>query len=243
MNLKIFSTYEDLSAATAQLIVDQIRIKPHSLLCFPSGDSPTGTLALLVKYAAEGRVDLSKCTFVGLDEWVGMDRNDAGGCQHYLYQHFFTPAQVAADRILFFDAKATDLQRECKRIDDFLSRNGPIDLVVVGIGINGHIGLNEPGASPGFKAQVIDLAPETKTSAEKYFENSKKPEKGITLGLSQLMDAQTLVLIASGEKKAEIIKNTVEGPVTNKVPASHLQEHRHSYIFLDRAAASMITVS
>jgi len=243
MDVQVFPSYEDLSVAVAGIVSDQVKNKPESLLCFPSGDTPTGAFSLLVKYAAEGIVDFSKCTFVGLDEWVGMNRTIYGSCQHYLYTHFFDPVKIRPDQIVFFDAKAVDLRSACRRVDHFLSERGSLDLVIVGVGTNGHIGLNEPGVSPFLNAHVIDLAAQTKESARKYFDNLSVPEKGITLGLSQLLAAKKLVLIANGEKKAGIIRATVGGPVTNNIPATYLHQHPDSHVLIDSAAASLISVN
>ncbi|HYC85764.1 MAG TPA: glucosamine-6-phosphate deaminase [Chryseosolibacter sp.] len=243
MDVRIFPSYDQLSEATAELVVEQVTSKPDSLLCFPSGDSPTGTLSLLVKYSREGKVDFSRCTFVGLDEWAGMDRTIPGSCQHYLYEHFFTPAAIRDHQIVFFDARSNYLSGECERITRYLDARGPLDMVIVGVGTNGHIGLNEPGTTAEKKAHVIDLAESTRQSAKKYFADTSVLRQGITLGLAQLMAARSLVMIASGEKKSSIVREALEGVITTEVPASYLQAHPRSFVFVDAAAASKLTIS
>jgi glucosamine-6-phosphate isomerase len=242
MNIKVFKTYDELSVATADMIASQIKSKRDSLLCLASGESPTGALARLSGYAKLRQADFSKCRFIGLDEWVGMDKTDEGSCQHYVFNHFFYPAGINPQNITFFDARAKDLTSECNRINNFLETYGPIDLVLVGVGLNGHVGLNEPGSSSASDAHVVNLEKSTTQVAQKYFSRSTVLDRGITLGLRQLLASKTLVLIASGEKKADVIQKIVEGPVTDEVPASHLQKHSNCHVFVDAGAASKIKV-
>lgn len=240
MKIRIYPTYDDMSKATADFIADHIRQKPDSLLCFPSGESPTGTLHYLAAYARSGKADFSRCHFVGLDEWVGMDENDPGSCKHYMYTHLFRPLEIRQEQITFFDAKASKLDKECHRIDAFIFARGPIDLLLVGLGLNGHIGLNEPGVSFDLYSHYIQLAELTKHSAQKYFTSDTRLEQGITIGIKHMLEAKTAVLIAGGEKKASVIQQALEGEVTRQVPASILQQHANSYIFLDQGAASLL---
>lgn len=232
-----------MSAAVADIVLDQLARKPNSLFCFPSGDSPTGMLNILVNKIKEGKADFTKAKFVGLDEWVGMERNDVGGCKHYMYEKFFDPAGIRNDQIIFFDATAKDLQGECKMVDKVILDHGRIDLVVVGIGMNGHLGLNEPGSSFTNYCHVVDLEDSTKKVAQKYFSNSTFLKQGITLGLKHITEAKTTIVIASGEKKSQIIQRIVEGPVTEQVPGSIMQTLNHGLVIVDEGAASRLSLS
>jgi glucosamine-6-phosphate isomerase len=243
MKVIIRKSYEEMSAAAADLVMDQISRKPNSVLCFPSGDSPTGMLSFLIQRVKTGKLNLSKAKFVGLDEWVGMDRHDDGSCQHYMYEKFFNPAEIKNDQITFFNAKANDLDAECKKVDTFISSHGKIDLVIVGIGMNGHLGLNEPGSSFNNYCHVVDLEESTKTVAQKYFSDSTILKQGITLGLKHIAGAKATVVIAGGEKKSQIIQKIVEGSVTEQVPGSIMQTLEHGLILVDEAAASKLTLS
>src|SRR3569833_2460830 len=135
-----------MSRAATDIIVNQIKQKPDSLICLTSGDTPAGIYRLLVQYAAENKVDFSQTWFVGLDEWVGMDKNDAGSCTNFLYETFFTPANIDPSKMMVFDAKAADLDAYCTAMDSFIKEHKPQTKMLVGVGMNGHIGLNEPGA-------------------------------------------------------------------------------------------------
>jgi len=240
MNISIFDSYNEMSGATAKFIQDFVRAKPESILSFPAGDTPAGTFRILAEESKKNRNDFKSCIFVGLDEWVGLGREDEGGCKYFMYKNFFEPLAIEEEKIVFFDACAKDLIEECKRVDSFLASNGPIDLMLVGIGMDGHIGLNEPGVSFELYSHITELNPITKNVAQKYFSRERKLEKGITLGMKNLMEARTVILIASGANKAEIVKKAVEGEITNHVPASILQKHPNCYVFLDTAAASRL---
>jgi glucosamine-6-phosphate deaminase len=230
-----------MSRATADFIADQITQHPGSLLCFPSGDTPTGTFKLLVDYARSEKIDFSQCRFVGLDEWVGMDRHIPGSCQHYMYAHLFEPLKIPAAHIVFFNARAKDLDAECKRIDQFIFAHGAIDLLVVGVGVNGHVGLNEPGASVNSYSHHIQLEESTKAGAQKYFSGTQILREGITIGIKHMLQAKTAVVMASGEKKASIIQKIIEGPITEQVPGSILQTHKNCHFFLDQDTSRFLS--
>lgn len=232
-----------MSKAAADFVVDFVQHKPNALLCFPSGESPTGILHYLIHYAQTGQVDFTQCTFVGLDEWVGMDASNEGSCRHYMQQHLFRPLNIKPENIVFFNAKAPDLEEECKRIDAYILKHGPLDIMMVGVGMNGHIGLNEPSVSFDLYAHHMALDDVTKTVGQKYFKEPTDLQEGITLGLKHLQEAQVAILIAAGTKKAAIVAQALEGEVTNQVPASIMQTHVNSFAFLDRAAATELSFS
>ena len=238
MKIKIYTDADEMSKAAADLVLTQLKKKPDSMICFPSGESPTGMLNYLVQYAKEGTVDLDQCHFVGLDEWVGMDETDEGSCKHYLYSNFFSHLALDPDRITMFNAKATDLQAECERIDQVISNHGGLDIMMVGIGMNGHLGLNEPGTPFDLYAHTSELDPVTVEIGQKYFSKATPLTRGITLGLRHLQEAKQAVLIASGTKKAATIHEALQGLVSTEVPASILQRISQACVLLDKDAAS-----
>src|SRR2546423_7501378 len=154
-----------MSRTTADFIADYVTHKPASLICLPSGESPTGTLHYLVRYALEGKVDFSQCFFLGLDEWVGVDEHKEGTTSHYLFSHFFSRMNLKKENLILFDSRPSDLDEECNRINKFINEKGPIDILLAGIGMNGHIGLNEPGSDFSSYSHHIALDPVTKLSA------------------------------------------------------------------------------
>jgi glucosamine-6-phosphate isomerase len=240
MNKFICENYDEMSRVVADLVIEQVKSKHGSLICFPSGESPAGMFKHLVDDAHEGKVDFSKCYFVGLDEWVGMGKGDDGSCTSFLYEHFLTPARIDPARVMLFDARAEDLDASCKAMDDFIKLHGPLDIMLVGIGMNGHIGLNEPGTSFNLYSHHSPLAEITVSVGQKYFKQETPLHEGITLGLKYLREAKIPVLIASGAKKAEIIAKALQGEVSNNVPASIFQTLPASSVIIDAEAASAL---
>ena len=227
-----------MSRAAADLVVEQVNTKPGSLICFPSGDSPAGMFKCLIEDVQAGRVDLSHCYFVGLDEWVGLGKDDDGSCTSFLYEHFFTPMHTDMARVRFFDAKAPDLDAACREMDKFIKQHGPLDMMIVGIGMNGHIGLNEPGTDFNLYSHHSPLAQVTVEVGQKYFKQQTKLTEGITLGLKHLQEAKMPVLLAAGAKKAGIVKQALDGDISQHVPASIFQTLPLSVVLLDEGAAS-----
>jgi glucosamine-6-phosphate deaminase len=240
MKISIYPTNDDMSKAAADLFAAQLAEKPTSLIVFPSGESPSGMLRYLVESAKEGKADFSQCTIIGLDEWVGMDERDYGSCKHYLHTNFFDHLDLDPERVVMFDAKSDDLEAECERINSFIAEHGGLDIMIVGIGMNGHLGLNEPGTSFDLYAHVSELAPITVEVGQKYFKQETALTQGITLGLQHLKEAKIAVLIASGAKKAGIIAESLQGTVGTDVPASILQTIPHARVLLDSDAASQL---
>ncbi|MEO7801667.1 MAG: glucosamine-6-phosphate deaminase [Ginsengibacter sp.] len=240
MTLNIYEDYQTLSQATADAIVKVIKTNPEAVICLPSGDTPRLTCELFVKQVIEERSDLSHITFIGLDEWVGIPPDNEGSC-HYFFQHeLFQYLSLSKQQVYLFNGLSNDLETECAKMNTVVSEKGRIDLMVVGIGMNGHIGFNEPGVSFGTYSHVTDLDATTTIVGQKYFKSEMPLQKGITLGLKHLSEAKEVLLIANGAKKAGIIKKTVEGEVTNCIPASIMQTHANGFIMIDKEAASLL---
>ena len=234
MDINTFPDYETLSEATANLIIEVLKQKPEALICIASGDTPLGVCKFLAK---SDKKFFEKCTFVGLDEWVGMDENDEGSCKYGIYQSLLIPLNIPAERIKYFDAKAQDLESECQKINEFIASNGGLDLMLVGVGMNGHIALNEPNTPFGIYAHVSDLEDITKSVGQKYFAKDTILTQGITLGLCHLQEAKLPILIANGLRKASVINVALTDEITEKFPASIFQKLENSIVMLDEAAA------
>jgi glucosamine-6-phosphate isomerase len=240
MLLKIYRDYNELSADAAGEIVDLVKRKPDAVLCLAAGDTPRLTYEMVAKKAGSQKVDFSKVTFIGLDEWVGVSPENEGSCHYFLYNNLFTPLRISATQIHLFNALTDDLAAACKKMDTTVLQAGGIDLILVGIGMNGHIGFNEPGVSFDLYSHVIDLDENTQQVGQKYFREAVPLRKGITLGLQHFLEADTAILIANGIKKSGVIQKAVNGPLTNELPASIIQKHRNSLVMVDEEAASLI---
>ena len=186
MVLRVFDTYETLSAAAADEILKQVKTKPQSVLCLAAGETPRLTYEFLAAAARRDNVDFSRCTFVGLDEWIGIRPDNEGSCAYFLEHNLFIPLGIAGKQIKLFDGLTHDLQKECQSMDTFINSRGRIDLMLVGVGMNGHIGFNEPGVEENLHAHVIDLDETTRSVGQKYFRQSTLLQQGITLGLRHL---------------------------------------------------------
>lgn len=238
MQLQIFSDYKTLSLHAAQHILALLNRKPAATICVASGDTPTGVYRELARLVKEGAVDVTRCTFVGLDEWVGLGPENRGSCAHYLHRELFDPLGIGPDQFRLFDALAPDLTVECERMNTFVAQQGGFDLMLVGVGLNGHIALNEPGTPFDTYAHVSGLAETTKTVGQKYFSGPTVLTQGVTLGLQHLLDAKEALLLASGSGKAPVIKTALEGPITEGFPASIIQNHPNGLVWLDEPAAA-----
>ena len=169
MKLKIFENYLEMSAAAADLVIEIVSDKPNAVLCFATGNTPVLTYQLLAEKANTKKIDFSKCFFIGLDEWLGIPPGKNGSCHHSLVQQVFQPLKITASQVHLFDAMTTDIELECKRMNDKINEKGGIDFMLVGIGINGHIGFNEPGVDIGLSSHEQELHETTLSSGKKYF--------------------------------------------------------------------------
>jgi glucosamine-6-phosphate isomerase len=238
--MKIFVTdnYEGLSKQAADDVIQIMQACEQPLICTASGDSPSGLYKEILGRINKEQLDISSWFFVGLDEWVGMNGDDEGSCRYHLNQQLFYPLQIATDRICFFDGRANDLEGECQRIENFIHEHGGIDVAILGLGMNGHIGMNEPGTSPAMRSHITDLAETTQQVGQKYFKKQQKLTKGITLGVTTLMQARHIMLLVSGKHKAEITQKIIEEEISAQLPATLLRNHPSIKIYLDSEAAS-----
>ena len=237
MTIHKYFDYEELSAETAKIIIDVLNKKPDALICIASGDTPLGVCKFLSK--SDPKI-FEKCTFVGLDEWVGMDENDEGSCKFGIYEYLLKPLHIPTERIKYFDAKAADLEAECKKINEFIAARGGLDVMLVGVGMNGHIALNEPNTSFETYAHVSDLEEITISVGQKYFKKPTILTQGITLGLKHLQKAKLPILIANGAKKSSVIKKALTEEITEAFPASIFQKIPYSLVVLDQEAAQLL---
>ena len=240
MQLKIYKDYHTLSEAAANEIFDLITNKPDAVLCLASGETPRLTCKLFAEKAIKEKLDLSRITFIGLDEWVGIPPESDGSC-HYFFQHdIFDPLHFSSAQVHLFNAMSGSLEDECRKMDKIIFEKDGIDLMIVGIGMNGHIGFNEPGVSFDNYSHVIDLDDTTLSVGQKYFKTAVSLQKGITIGLRHLQESKKVLLLANGVKKAEVIKKTVEGEIISSLPASIMQKHSNGFVMIDEEAADLL---
>lgn len=229
-----------MSAAAAGALLERLEGVSRPTVILPSGKSPVGMLAALrAHFQASGQKP--DWHFIGLDEWVGIGQDVFGSCREFLDRHLFKPLGIPEAQIHFFNGLAADLDEERKKAEATVAALGGITVAVLGIGTNGHLGLNEPGSDPALASQVIALAPSTAEAAKDYFDQPRTVTHGITLGLKTLLASRTIFLLASGHGKAAVMQQVVEGPVSRDIPGSFLQEHPDCHLYLDTEAAAKLT--
>lgn len=241
MKIKICDTYEALSAAAAEQVILLMSAYDKPLLCPASGDTPAGLYRTLAKRCQGGKCDVASWSFVGLDEWVGLNGRDEGSCRYSIDKALFHPLNISADDICFFDGRSADLLKECADAEQFISARNGIDVAILGLGMNGHIAMNEPGCAVDSRAQVVPLHPVTKQVGQKYFNQHLELEEGITLGMGTLLESRHIMLIVSGKHKAPIVRKMLEEPVTKELPGSLLLHHPSLTVFLDEEAAACLS--
>ncbi|QMV44029.1 glucosamine-6-phosphate deaminase [Cohnella cholangitidis] len=240
MKTHIARNYLEMSSQAAELIINQVRENPNSLVCFAAGNTPLGTFSCLVEAFHGGRINFDQCRFISLDEWVGLGASDEGSCRQTLDRHFFEPCGIKKENIHFFNGTSDELEAECKAMDDLIVAHGTIDLLLLGVGINGHLGFNEPHVDLEQYSHVTDLDSVTKQVSVKYFTERKNVQKGITLGIKHLIQASMVILIADGEKKADIMRKALRHEVTNEVPVTVMQRHPNVHVCMDESAAAFV---
>lgn len=240
MKIFISDTYETMSKQAAGDIISLTQAIKNPVLCTASGDTPAGLYNELITEVHQKKIDTSGWYFVSLDEWMGMNGDDEGSCRFHLNNQLFNPLQVAKDNIGFFNGREKDLNMECENMENFIRQHGGITIAILGLGMNGHVGMNEPGTSPALRSHVTDLDSQTQKIGQKYFRKSQQLSKGITLGLATLMEARNIFLLVSGRHKSEIVQKVLEGEISEQLPASLLRRHRGLQVYLDKEAAALM---
>ena len=236
MRLEVFESQEALAERCAAQLAEAIRAKPGALCCFAAGFTQNRTYELFVQEVKQGSVPVDRLRLIGLDEWMTLNGGDEGSCRAYINGCVINPLGLREDQVLFyFDGKA-DPNSQCRRANDLLDQHGPIDLLVLGVGMNGHLGFNEPNTDPNLRAHAPMLTESSVTTGQKYFARTNAPSQGLTLGLRDLLQARQIVVQVMGAHK----KPTVEamlGAIDPACPASLLQ-NTHATVYVDRAAYS-----
>lgn len=240
MQTRIFENSARLADAVSDEIMTVLKEKPAALLCMASGHSPKMTSEFFTEKIKKGSADGSQFHFIGLDEWVGISPSTSGSCHNDFKERLFEPLSINSNRYHLFDGMSGDLNAECHKMDEYIKAKGGIDLMIVGIGMNGHIGFNEPGCDFNALSYVATLEESTATVGQKYFQSPTKLDKGITLGFAHLRAARKVILIASGNAKASIINKALKGTINNTVPASVMQELSNGLVMLDAEAAAQL---
>jgi len=243
MTITILSNSDEVATALAERVAAALRAKPDAVLGLASGRTPVDGYAEMQRLHAAGQMDWSRASTFNLDEFAGVEPTHPGSFRTFMQEHLFRGVNLRPERIRFLDGSAMDLDAECRRYEQAIAAAGGIDLQLLGIGSNGHVGFNEPADDLPVHTHRVMLMDSTRRDNAALFGNepSRVPREALSMGIGTILQARRIVLVATGVKKAECIRQAVNGRITTRVPASMLQVHLAVELLLDREAASRIT--
>jgi glucosamine-6-phosphate deaminase len=242
MKVSLFKDERTLARTLAGQIAQALAEKPDLVLGLPTGRTPIRLYHELGSMHAKGQIDFARATTFNLDEFLGIPSSHPGSYRSFMQQHLFSRVNLSPQRINIPNGTASDPAAECARYERAIADAGGIDLQLLGIGTNGHIGFNEPARELAGTTHRVALKASTRHSNAALFGGDERqvPEEALSMGMATIMHARRIVLIATGKSKARCIQRLVHGPITPKLPASFLQMHRHVELMLDETAASAL---
>ena len=241
MKLIVTKNYEELSKVAADEFAKVIIEKPEAVLGLATGGSPVGMYKELIAKCKNNELDFSKCTSINLDEYIGLNPEHEQSYRNFMNTNLFNHINIDKAKTFVPNGLAENLEEECKNYDKKIEELGGIDVQLLGIGNNGHIAFNEPGEELSAGTHIISLTESTIEANARFFDSiDEVPRKALTMGLGGIMKAKKIILIASGEGKAEAIKGLFSGKITTENPASMLQMHRDVTVIVDKEAAKLI---
>ena len=236
--------YADMSRKAANILGAQIILKPNSVLGLATGSTPVGTYRRLVEGYKEGDLDFSSVSTVNLDEYCGLGPDSPQSYRYFMNVNLFDHVNIEKENTHVPNGLESDAEKECARYEALIERLGGIDIQLLGIGHNGHIGFNEPTSSLTSRTRVKTLTERTRADNARFFDSPDDvPHHCVTQGLGTIMAARNVVLVATGEAKADAVAHVIEGPVTAMCPASVLQMHQFATVIIDESAAAHLQLA
>lgn len=243
--MKIYKAkdYKDMSRKAAKIISAQVIMKPNCVLGLATGSTPIGTYDQLVEWYNKGDLDFSEVTTVNLDEYKGLPRTNDQSYYYFMHQHLFDRVNIDPERTNVPNGMEPDAEKECGRYEELIRSLGGVDLQLLGLGHNGHIGFNEPGEAFEKETHCVDLTESTIEANKRFFASADDvPKQAYTMGIKTIMQAKKILIVVNGENKADIVERAFFGPVTPEVPASILQLHNDVTLVGDEAALAKIGI-
>lgn len=239
MIVHVFDTPAQVARAAAAVFAAQILQKPDSVLGLATGSTPEGTYRELISLHRDGVLDFSRAKSYNLDEYVGLPASHPESYVSYMKRNLFDHINIGSYSLP--DGEAEDLLQECADYERAIKNDGGIDLQLLGIGNNGHIGFNEPGDAFTYSTNLTTLAPSTIDANRRFFDSADQvPRQALSMGIGTIMEARSILLLALGQAKAQAVYQMIKGPITPRVPASILRGHARVTVMLDRAAAAKL---
>lgn len=243
--MKIYKAkdYKDMSRKAANIISAQVIMKPNCVLGLATGSTPIGTYDQLVEWYNKGDLDFSEVTTVNLDEYKGLPRTNDQSYYYFMHQHLFDRVNIDPERTNVPNGMEPDAEKECGRYEELIRSLGGVDLQLLGLGHNGHIGFNEPGEAFEKETHCVDLTESTIEANKRFFASADDvPKQAYTMGIKTIMQAKKILIVVNGENKADIVERAFFGPVTPEVPASILQLHNDVTLVGDEAVLAKIGI-
>jgi glucosamine-6-phosphate deaminase len=241
VKIHIVDNYRQLSIEAAGIVADQLNLKNNSVLGLATGSTPEGMYGQLVQMNRKGVLDFSSVITFNLDEYLGLAPEHPQSYHYYMYKHFLNHINIPPQNVHILSGIEKEIEKACSEYDQKINEVGGIDLQVLGIGVNGHIGFNEPHPHLKVGTHLMELTEETIKANSRFFSSPEAvPRQALTMGMGAIMQSRRILLLASGESKASAIRATLSGRITTEVPASLLQLHRELILILDKEAASFL---
>ena len=239
MKILVCKDYEELSRKSAEIVVSQVNQKKDSVLGLATGGTPVGMYQELVKSYREGKVDFGKVITFNLDEYYGVDPTNVNSYHYYMNTNFFDHVNIDRKNINIPNGMSKDIEKECREYDEKIQSLGGIDLQILGVGLNGHIGFNEPAKELMSTTHITDLTKETINANARFFEDiSQVPTKAITVGMATILRSKKIVVLINGKNKSKIFEKITGKKITTQIPATLLQLHPDVTIVVDEQAAT-----
>lgn len=237
MKIITVKDYNEMSQKVAEYVIEKVNQNPNITLGLATGGTPLGMYKYLIEDHQKNKTSYQNAQSFNLDEYVGLSQDDPNSYNYYMYNEFFNHIDITKSKVHIPNGNAPDVQKECIDYEALIEKNGGIDLQILGIGNNGHIGFNEPGTSFQAKTHVIDLTPSTREANARYFHSIEDvPAQAITMGIATIMKSKEILLLISGESKQAALSNLLHGEIDESSPASVLRNHPCVTIFADEDA-------
>jgi len=235
------ATPAEAAVEAAEHVLNQIKSKPASVLGLPTGGTPIGMYAKIAEAVKAKQADLSKITTFNLDEYYGLPKQDSQSYYTFMHVNFYAPCGLRSEQTHIPSGTAANPEAEVKAYEVAIAKAGGIDLQVLGIGGNGHIGFNEPGTDPASRTHVVTLTQNTREANARFFSSIQEvPTRAMTMGIQTILESRAILLLVCGVSKADILFEALKGPITPANPASFLQRHSDVTVIADQAAAARL---
>lgn len=240
MKIIVVENYDEMSKKAAEILIKKVQEKPNAVLGLATGSTPVGLYKELIEDHQQNGTSYKDIHTVNLDEYIGLPQEDKNSYFTFMYEHLFKYLEIPKEHTHIPSGDTEDHAKECKRYEEIIESLGQVDLQILGIGSNGHIGFNEPGTPFTGDTHIIDLKESTRQANARFFESiDEVPTQAITMGIGTIMKSKEILLLASGNAKAEAIHGMIHGEMTEELPASILQSHPHVTLIVDKDAYSL----